>query len=639
MKLPLLAPIATLILALFVQAPGHAAEVKKYPVSDFYKLHSFDTIKISPSGEYLAATVPQENKTVLVILRMSDMKMTGNVVLQDKAHVTSFFWVNNTRVLFYTALKQGRLASPQGAPGIYGVNVDGSKQGMVHPAYIISTLVQDDDNVMIRSRQSNHKGGGSAQRMNVMTGIKNGPVTFAPEQNCDLEANTVGDVHFADCAYSQQITQRLFYKADKKSSWELINKEADTGQYISVRGYSPGNKKAYFQIQEEKGPDGIYEFDMSTKQKTFLMRDDNVDPEAFLSSPLDGSVYAIRFNDGLPRTSFINKDDPYARALKKLLNAFPEDDVYPTSFTRDGRLGVYVVTSDTRPADFYLYDSNTGQASIIASNASWFKNEDLAVMTPIKFKARDGLEISGFLTVPKGSNGKNLPVVINPHGGPFGVSDYWGFNSETQMLANRGYAVMQVNFRGSGNYGKEFETLGYKQWGRTMQDDLTDATKWLISQGIANSRRICIYGASYGAYAALMGAAKEPDLYQCAVGNVGVYDLAKIYTDDSDVNTANRRYFDMTLGTDGNDQYSPNNVAHKIKIPVLMAAGDMDVIAPPAHTKKMQSALERSRVPVETVIYPKEGHGNYLMANKLDFAERLLAFLDRHIGSQKAPAN
>ena len=174
MKSLLLAPIAILLLALFVPASGHTAEVKKYPLTDFYKPHSFDNIKISPSGEYLAATVPQENKTVLVILRMSDMKMTGNVVLQDKAHVTDFYWVNNTRILFYTALKQGRLESPQGAPGIYGVNVDGSKQGMVHPAYMISTLVQDDDNVLIRSRQSNHKGGGSAQRMDVMTGVKNG---------------------------------------------------------------------------------------------------------------------------------------------------------------------------------------------------------------------------------------------------------------------------------------------------------------------------------------------------------------------------------------------------------------------------------------------------------------------------------
>jgi len=375
---------------------------------------------------------------------------------------------------------------------------------------------------------------------------------------------------------------------------------------------------------------------MATKQKTLLMRDDNVDPEAFLRSPVDGSVYAIRFNDGLPRTSFINKADPYALALKKLLNAFPEDDVFPTSFTKDGHLGVYVVTSDLRPAEFYLYDTNTGKASIIASNATWFKSEDLAVMTPVKFKARDGLDINGFLSVPKGSNGKNLPVVINPHGGPFGIHDSWGFNAETQMLANRGYAVMQVNFRGSSNYGKDFMVRGYHGWGRAMQDDLTDATQWLIKQGIADSKRICIYGSSYGAYAALMGAAKEPDLYQCAIGNVGVYDLAKVYTDDSDVNTASRRFFDMTLGTKDYDIYSPNLVAHKIKIPVLLAAGDSDQTAPPAHTKRMQAALERNHMPVEMVIYPKEGHGNYLMANKLDFAERLLTFLDKHIGSQKA---
>lgn len=132
-----------------------------------------------------------------------------------------------------------------------------------------------------------------------------------------------------------------------------------------------------------------------------------------------------------------------------------------------------------------------------------------------------------------------------------------------------------------------------------------------------------------------MGAAKEPDLYQCAIGNVGVYDLAKVYTDDSDVNTSNRRYFDLTMGSEDFALYSPNLVAHKIKIPVLLAAGDADETSPPAHTKRMQAALERNHVPVEMVIYPKEGHGNYLMVNKLDFAERLLAFLNKHIGSQK----
>jgi len=637
MKLPLLAPIATFILALLVQAHGHAAEVKKYPVSDFYKDNSFNMIRISPTGEYLAATVPQENRTVLIILRLSDMKMTGKVVLQEKAHITRFFWASNDRILFNSAMKIGRLSQPQGLWAIYGVNADGSKQGHLSDGTVLSTMLNDDKNVLVSTNKKALYGDAPiAQRMNVMTGTEHGLPVYGPEQNCDFEANALGDVYFASCNFTQEITQRLFFKETPKSPWEPINKQADTGQTISILGYSADSKKAYLQIDDDKGPDGVYEFDFATRKKTLLLRDDNVNPESVLASPVDGGVYAIRFNDGLPRTSFIQKDNPFAQDLKKLLNAFPEDDVWPTSHTKDGQRGIYMVSSDTRPAEFYLYDRSTGKVSIVASSAGWFKSEDMAVMTPVKFKARDGLDIDAFLTVPKGSNGKNLPVVINPHGGPFDVYDSWGFNPETQMLANRGYAVMQVNFRGSGNYGRKFLTAGYRGWGRAMQDDLTDATKWLISQGIADPKRICIYGASYGAYASLMGVAKEPDLYRCAVGNVGVYDLAKLYTDRSDVNTAGRRYLDMTLGAEEFDLYSPYLLAHKIKVPVMLAAGEMDTTTVPAHTKKMQAALERNRVPVEAVIYPKEGHGNYLMANKLDFAERLLAFLDRHIGSQAA---
>ncbi|MEO8001419.1 MAG: S9 family peptidase [Arenimonas sp.] len=640
MKLPLLSPLAIFILALCVQAPGHATEVKKYPVSDFYKDNSFEMIRISPTGEYLAASVPQENRTVLIILRLADMKMTGKVVLQEKAHITRFYWVNNERILFNAAMKIGRLSQPKGLWAIYGVNADGSKQGHLSDGTVLSRMLDDDNNVLVSTNKKALYGDAPiAQRMNVMTGTEHGLPVYGPEQNCDLEANALGDVYFAYCSFAQQITQRLFFKETPKASWELINKEADTNQSISILGYSADSKKAYLQIEDDKGPDGVYEFDMATRQKTLLMRDDNVNPESVLTSPIDGGVYAIRFNDGLPRTSFIQKDNPYAQDLKKLLNAFPEDDVWPTSYTKDGQRAIYMVSSDTRPAEFYLYDRSTGKVSIVASSASWFKSEDMAVMTPVKFKARDGLDIDAFLTVPRGSNGKNLPVVINPHGGPFGVYDTWGFNPETQLLANRGYAVMQVNFRGSGNYGKEFLVKGYHGWGRAMQDDLTDATQWLIKQGIADSKRICIYGASYGAYAALMGAAKESGLYQCAIGNVGVYDLAKVYTDDSDVNTAGRKFFDLTMGSEDFDLYSPNLVAHKIKIPVLLAAGDSDETAPPVHTKRMQAALEKNHIPVETVIYAKEGHGNYLMVNKLDFAERLLAFLDKHIGSPKKPAN
>jgi dipeptidyl aminopeptidase/acylaminoacyl peptidase len=255
---------------------------------------------------------------------------------------------------------------------------------------------------------------------------------------------------------------------------------------------------------------------------------------------------------------------------------------------------------------------------------------------------RDGLKVEAFLTLPNNSNGKNLPLIVNPHGGPFGVHDTWGFNPDVQMLANRGYAVLQVNFRGSSNYGRAFRISGFKQWGGTMQDDLTDATKWAIKSGIANPNRICIYGASYGGYAALMGVAKEPDLYRCAIGNVGVYDMKMMYgRGDIQDDESGENFLRVSLGENNLDAISPTKLASRIKVPVLLTAGREDERAPPEHTEAMARALEQLGKPVEMKIYTGEGHGNYLQENKLDFANRVLNFLDKHIGpgSQNAKAN
>jgi dipeptidyl aminopeptidase/acylaminoacyl peptidase len=202
-----------------------------------------------------------------------------------------------------------------------------------------------------------------------------------------------------------------------------------------------------------------------------------------------------------------------------------------TSSSTDGRKRVVFVDSDTNPGDFYLFDQASGSLSKLVSSMSWIKPAQMASMEPIELSARDGLKLRGYLTRPLGKEAaKQLPMVVLVHGGPYGVRDNWAFDPEVQLLASRGYAVLQVNFRGSDGYGHAFARAGFGEWGGKMQDDVTDATRWAITQGIADAKRICIYGASYGGYAALEGAVKEPDLYQCAIGNSGVYDLRLMHS-------------------------------------------------------------------------------------------------------------
>jgi dipeptidyl aminopeptidase/acylaminoacyl peptidase len=313
--------------------------------------------------------------------------------------------------------------------------------------------------------------------------------------------------------------------------------------------------------------------------------------------------------------------------------------VVVTSTTDDGKTALVHTYSDRDPGSFYLFDTQTKKASYLLSRRSWIDPEKMAPMKPVELKARDGVAMRGYLTVPAGKEARNLPMVIYPHGGPFGIYDTWGFENDPQILAAAGYAVLQVNYRGSGNYGRNFNQSGAHQWGQTMQDDLTDATRWAIDQGIADRGRICIYGASYGAYASLMGVAKEPDLYRCAAGYVGVYDLVAMTAQDNRGSQRMKTWTSEWLGQgEALASVSPNRLVSRIKVPVFLAAGGEDEIAPIAQSEKMERALKQAGIPVETLYYTTEGHGFYKVEHQREYYTKLLAFLARHLGGAPAAA-
>ncbi len=620
------------------------------PLEDFLKLDAFKTLKISPTGEYIAATVPLPDRTSLVIFRRSDMKPTNHVTLPKNAHVGGFYWVNDTRILFEVEEKFGSLDRPQGTGEIFGVNADGGGQGdalvgmraggtgrATHMAVqsrhiaasLLDSLRNDDDNVLVSVFDGTSFD--EVDRMNVTTGHL-ATVVKAPVRNASFDTDNAGVVRFASGAGDDNRI-KTYYRDGADGKWELINDEKTSGHIVSSAGFTADNKTAYLEVEETGAPDGIYAFDTATRKQEIVYRDDNTSPSRFLYSPEDGSIYGAVFQDGKPRVQYLDPDNPYAKQLRALQANFKDAMVVPTSYTKDGSIGLYVVYSDRIPSDYYLFDRKANKATYVASNRNWFKPEMLSEQRPVSLKARDGLPLEGLLTIPRGSDGKNLPLVVHPHGGPFGPSDAWGYDMDDQLLASRGYAVLQLNFRGSGGYGRDFQHAGYKQWGRTMQDDLTDATRWAIDQGIANRDRVCIYGASYGGYASLMAVAKEPDLYRCAIGYVGVYDLPMMYHEgDIPERRSGENFLKETLGEEGLDTISPTKLAARIKVPVMMVAGYEDRRAPRQHTEEMRDALLHAGKQVDAKIYPGEGHGFYTEADRTDLYTRMLAFLDRYIG-------
>ena len=296
------------------------------------------------------------------------------------------------------------------------------------------------------------------------------------------------------------------------------------------------------------------------------------------------------------------------------------------------------VYSDRSLGAYYIYDKTADKLTKIADIGPWLKAEELAEMNPIEYKSRDGLTIQGYLTLPNGytmETAKDLPVVVNPHGGPW-ARDSWGFNPEIQFLANRGYAVLQMNFRGSTGYGRKFWEDSFKQWGLTMQDDVSDGVKWLVSKGIADPKRVAIYGGSYGGYATLMGIVKDPDQYAAAVDYVGV---SNMFTFMNTIPPYWKPMLDMfheMVGDPKKDSallasVSPVFHVDRIKTPLFIAQGANDPRVNKAESDQMVEALKKKGVVVEYMVKANEGHGFHNEENRFDFYRAMEKFLGAHL--------
>ena len=633
------------------------AQASAVDVTPFVKPASFEDIKISPSGEYYAATIPLDDRTSLAILRRSDNKLTASVSLGKNTGVSGFWWVNDDHVLFGDTRKFGSLDRPQLAGNLYvvsavngkaeilvgqhvdvqsvGSNIRGKKVEAV-AAFLVDDLPGDDRGVLISVSPFSDDPFTRIERLDLDSGRRS-LVGRAPVRRAQFMADNTGTVRVAHGAGTDNVNM-LYVRDGSSTEWRLINDESRTRRVEWPVGFSSDNRILYLQAEQAGAADAIFEYDMASGNRRRVLVDDVVEPERIIYRQNTNIPVGAHFMDGKPKAAFLDEGSPEARQHRSLEAAFPGESVAVTSATKDGRLVLIQTSSDRNPGDFFLFDTVLKKAEHLISRRDWFDPEQMSEVKPVVVKARDGLELHGYLTVPRGSEGKGLPLVVMPHGGPFGIYDRWAFDDDVQLLAAAGYGVLQVNFRGSGNRGRDFEAAGARQWGGTMQDDVTDATRWVIGEGIADPSRICIYGASYGGYASLMGVAKEPALYRCAVGYIGVYDLPMMHvTGDIQRRGSGETYLREWVGErQALAAVSPTRLADRIKVPVFLAAGGEDERAPIEHSRQMERALRAAGVPVETLFYPTEGHGFYQEKNRKEFYEKLLDFLFRNIGG-KAP--
>jgi dipeptidyl aminopeptidase/acylaminoacyl peptidase len=651
------------LLAAALAIAGHPAMAATVvDVDSYVKLDDFDQIKLSPNGDYYAASVPMEGKSVLVIIRRADQKPTASFNLGKNKYVYDFHWVNPGLVMLTMAEKIGALDMPLPTGNLYTIGAEGKetdllvgqdveamstgthiqvkKQEMV-AAQLVDDLPGDDDNVLISTRPLNNDAYAQVEKMDVHSG-KRKVVVRSPVRNAQFFTDHQGVVRFA-YGWDMDSANKLFYRSGDGAQWSEMNDEISNQHDEWPLGFSADDRIAYLQVEQPTGPDAIVALDVASGNRTQVFRDDDSSPQFTIYANSERATaeapVGVGLMDGKPRTAFFDNAAPEARLYRSLEAAFQGDAVYITSKTTDGTLALVEVQSDRNPGDFYLFDTVKKKADLLVSRRDWFDPAAMAEKRPFTFAARDGMKLHGYLTLPRGAGDKQLPMVVLPHGGPIGVSESWNFEDEPQLLAAAGYAVLQVDFRGSGAHGRDYRNAGARAWGGAMQDDVTDATRWAIAQGIADPQRICIYGASYGAYAALMGVAREPTLYRCAVGYVGVYDLPRMLSNRETPAASSKAWMRQWVGEASQlIGKSPINLAGQIKVPVFLAAGGQDFVAPIEHSESMEKALRAAGVPVETLYYRTEGHGFFVTDHRREYFRKLLAFLDGHLGAAATTA-
>ncbi|HDS1219339.1 prolyl oligopeptidase family serine peptidase [Stenotrophomonas sp. TWI143] len=645
--------------ALVVVGSVAAGSAWAVDLTQFLRQETFTDIKISPGGEYVAATVPMEDSTAIAVMRLADKQLVGSFRPPQKNHAYEFDWVSNERLLIGLAEKWGALDKPNPTGELYAIDANGNRGELlvgyrveskgpgtrIQPkkveavaAFLADDLPGDERNVLVTVWPFAEDPFTRVERMDVASG-RRVRMASSPVRRGEFTTDGQGEVRFVHGSGSDNVN-KLYYRERSGDSWKMINDEAVSKRIETAIGFSADGSLAYLQAEQTQGPDAIVSWNPQTGERAVVLRDEVVDPYRIIHRPGTHVPVGALYMGDTPRTRFFDEKSPEARLYRSLEAAFG-GPVYITSSTRDGRVVLVETWSGTNPGDFYVYDTEARKADHLISRSDWIDIDRSATVRPVALKARDGLPLHGFLTVPSGSDGRNLPMVVMPHGGPFHVFDNGQYDRETQILAAAGYAVLQVNFRGSGNYGRAHAQAGAQQWGAAMQDDVTDATRWAIAQGIADARRICIYGASYGAYAAMMGAAREQGLYQCAAGYVGVYDLPLMFArGDVQERDSGVTFLREWLGDPAKlGAVSPVNLATQIKVPVFLAAGGEDKRAPIQHTERMEAALKRAGTPVESLYYKTEGHGFYTLAHRTEYYDKLLAFLSRSLGGKTAQAS
>ena len=637
------------------------AAPRRPPVESFFENPAFSAALLAPDARHIALRVGSAGKhDVLAVIDVDTMAFKVVANFSD-ADVGSFEWVNNDRLLFDSVDRGLGDGARDLAPGLFAVDRDGarfrqlanrggyygypSRDPMVLPSTVTMLHqrgAQDSDSVYVINAEYDHRyyfRSAELLQLNTVTGRSKPIDRPAPMRRWLLDQK--GQPRVA-LSYDRNV-RKTWYLDPATAEWRTlaesdIYKEAPT-DFTPLEFGPDGTLLVTANADSDKT--ALYRFDLAVgKLGQAIVKIDDYDFSGRLLTN-QRKLLGVRVLSDAYSDEWIDAD---MKAVKQRVDALLPGLVNLVSVAARAETPWVLVAShsDVQPRFTSLFNTATGQLKKVGGSQIRIDPAQMGRQQMVRYKARDGRVIPAWLTLPHGSTGKNLPLVMLVHGGPFVRGGVWGWDADSQFLASRGYAVLEPEFRGSTGFGRDHFRAGMKQWGLAMQDDIADGAKWAIAEGIVDRGRICIAGASYGGYAALMGLVNDPGLYKCAINWLGVTDIQLMYTGhwsfESDMSDVYKQYgMPLLVGDMENDaaQFkatSPLAQAARITQPLLLAYGGADQRVPLYHGSKFYEEVKRTNPNVEWVVYPDEGHGWQVPKNRYDFWTRVEKFLDRNIG-------
>lgn len=627
----MIAGCAIILSAMFMSCKKEVEKAPILPLEDFFKNPEKASFQISPNGQYFSFTAPYEDRMNIFVQKVGSDSVL-RITSEAERDIAGYFWGSNDRILFMK--DTGGDENYQ----LYAVDINGQNMLALTAFEKVRTSIIDDlpeieDEIIVGMNKRNPQIF-DPYRLN----IKTGELTMLAENPGNIQGwMTDHDGKLRIAVAIDGTNQTVLYRDNEKDPFKAIL-TTNFKESMNPLSFTADNKKLYASSNLGRDKSALVIFNPATAvEEEVLYENDKYDVSNAYVSRKDKQLKSTMYtaHDGAKRHFF---DEGYKKIFDNIsakVNGMPFGI---SDMNKDEDVMIIRTYNDRTPGAYYVYDVKTNDLKHIADIYPWLNEDNMGNMYCVNYTTRDGLDIEAYLTLPKGytlETAKDLPVVVNPHGGPW-ARDTWGYNPEAQFLANRGYAVFQMNFRGSTGLGKKFWESSFKQWGKTMQDDITDGVNWLVAEGIANPDKIAIYGGSYGGYATLAGLTFTPDLYTCGIDYVGVSNL---FTFLNTIPPYWKPMLDMMYEMVGNPvsdsillaEGSPALHADKITSPLFVAQGANDPRVNKAESDQMVEALKNRGVEVEYMVKDNEGHGFHNQENRFEFYKAMEQFLNEHL--------